>query len=128
MIATRTATLIIADDFKNAVKDRAIVTLDPEEATPALLAGTPVIVLGVPTINEDTGGSYRLEWETAVIGAPVGDQAAAWQTLDDLLTLIDPVIEWDSMRPITWQGAQTASAPAYLITHSSIEYKGDPRL
>lgn len=123
MIATRRATLIIANDFKKAVADRAIVTLDPEEATPALLAGTPVIALGVPTISEDTGNTYRLEWETAVIGAPVGDQTAAWQTLDDLLTLIDPVIEWDSIRPITWQGAQTASAPAYLITHSSIEYK-----
>lgn len=126
MIATRRATLIIANDFKKAVADRAIVTLDPEEATPALLAGTPVIALGVPTISEDTGNTYRLEWETAVIGTPVGDQTAAWQTLDDLLTLIDPVIEWDSIRPITWQGAQTASAPAYLITHSSIEYK-EPR-
>ena len=126
MIATRTATLNIANDFKKAVKDRAIVTLDPEEATPALLAGTPVIALGVPTLSEDTGNTYRLEWETAVIGAPVGDQTAAWQALDDLLTLIDPVIEWDSIRPITWQGAQTASAPAYLITHSSIEYK-EPR-
>lgn len=126
MISTRRATLIIADDFRKAVKDRAIVTLDPEEATPALLAGTPVIALGVPTLSEDTGNTYRLEWETAVIGAPVGDQAAAWQTLDDLLTLIDPVIEWDSIRPITWAGAQTASAPAYLITHSSIEYK-EPR-
>lgn len=127
MIATRRATLIIADDFREAVKDRAIVTLDPEEATPALLAGTPVIVLGVPTVSEDTGNTYRLEWETAVIGAPVGDQAAAWQVLDDLLTLIDPVVEWDSIRPITWAGAQTASAPAYLITHSSIEYKRSPR-
>lgn len=123
MIQTRRATLIIADDFKKAVADRAIVTLDPEEATPALLAGTPVITIGVPTISEDTGNTYRLEWETAVIGAPVGDQAAAWQALDDLLTLIDPVIEWESIRPITWAGAQTASAPAYLITHSSIEYK-----
>ncbi len=127
MIATYTVTRIIANDLRSAVKDRAIVTLDADEATPALLAGTPVIVVGVPSISEDTGCAYRLEWETAVIGAPVGDQAAAWQTLDDLLTLIDPVIEWDSMRPITWQGAQTASAPAYLITHSSIEYKGDPR-
>lgn len=126
MIATHTATRVIAEDLRKAVKDRAIVTLDAEEATPALLAGTPVIVLGVPTLSEDTGNTYRLEWETAVIGAPVGDQAAAWQTLDDLLTLIDPVIEWDSMRPITWQGAQTASAPAYLITHSTIEYK-EPR-
>lgn len=123
MISTRTATLIIANDFKRAVADRALVALDPEEATPALLAGTPVIVLGVPTLSEDTGNTYRLEWETAVIGAPVGDQTAAWNTLDDLLTLIDPVIEWDSARPITWQGAQTASAPAYLITHSTIEYK-----
>ena len=123
MISTRRATLIIADDFKRAVADRAIVTLDAEEATPALLAGTPVIALGVPTISEDTGNTYRLEWETAVIGAPVGDQAAAWQALDDLLTLIDPVIEWESARPITWQGSQTASAPAYLITHSSIAYK-----
>lgn len=123
MIATHTATRLIAEDLRNAVKDRAIVTLDAEEATPALLAGTPVIVLGVPTLSEDTGCTYRLEWETAVIGAPVGDQSAAWNTLDDLLTLIDPVIEWDSMRPITWQGAQTASAPAYLITHSSIAYK-----
>lgn len=126
MIATHTATRVIAEGFRNAVKDRAIVTLDAEEATPALLAGTPVIALGVPTLSEDTGCTYRLEWETAVIGAPVGDQAAAWNTLDDLLTLIDPVIEWDSIRPITWQGAQTASAPAYLITHSSIEYK-EPR-
>lgn len=123
MIATHTATRVIAEDLRKAVKDRAIVTLDAEEATPALLAGTPVIALGVPTLSEDTGNTYRLEWETAVIGAPVGDQAAAWQTLDDLLTLIDPVIEWDSMRPITWAGAQTASAPAYLITHSTIEYK-----
>ena len=126
MISTHTATRFIAEDFRNAVKDRAIVTLDAEEATPALLAGTPVIVVGVPTVSEDTGCAYRLEWETAVIGAPVGDQAAAWQALDGLLTLIDPVVEWDSMRPITWQGAQTASAPAYLITHSSIEYK-EPR-
>lgn len=126
MISTHRATRVIAEDLRKAVKDRAIVTLDAEEATPALLAGTPVIVLGVPTISEDTGNTYRLEWETAVIGAPIGDQTAAWNTLDDLLTLIDPVIEWDSIRPITWQGAQTASAPAYLITHSTIEYK-EPR-
>lgn len=126
MIATHTATRVIAEEFKKAVKDRAIVTLDPEEATPVLLAGTPVIALGVPTLSEDTGNTYRLEWETAVIGAPIGDQTAAWNTLDDLLTLIDPVVEWDSIRPITWQGSQTASAPAYLITHSSIEYK-EPR-
>lgn len=123
MIATRNASIILAADLASALGDLAAVTLDPDEATPNVLAGTPTVIITPPALTADQGAAIVLEWETPIVGAPVADQDEAWERLDEILTRLDPVLEWESIRPITWSGSQTAQAPAYLITHTRTIYK-----
>lgn len=120
---TRAATDHLAAMIDQALQGLAMVVTDPEDATGHLLAGTSVVVIAPPTITEDTGPVQTYEWETPVIGAPVNDRTRAWDTVDRILEALDPILQVDRAQPITWTGAQTASAPAYLLTHTQTIYK-----
>lgn len=126
MIATRLASAALADDITTALGDLAAVILDPDEATALVLSGTSTVIITPPTITSNAGTVYTLEWETPIVGAPVADQDEAWQGLDEILTRLDSLLNWDRVRPITWSGSQTATAPAYLITHTRTIYKENP--
>ena len=126
MIATRLASADLADDITTALGDLAAVILDPDEATALVLSGTSTVIITPPTITSNAGTVYTLEWEMPIVGAPVADQDEAWQSLDEILTRLDSLLEWDHVRPITWSGSQTATAPAYLITHKRTIYKENP--
>nr|DAX61696.1 MAG TPA: hypothetical protein [Caudoviricetes sp.] len=120
---TYDATQYIGAVFRDALGMRAAVVDDPEDATGHLLAGTPVVVLAPPTITEDTGPARVFQFETPIIGAPAGDRETAWRAVDQILNRLDAHIQFDRAEPITWTGAQTATAPAYLLTHTLTAYK-----
>lgn len=120
---TYEATQYIGAVFRDALATVAAVVDDPEDATGHLLAGTPVVVLAPPRITEDTGPARVFQFETPIIGAPAGDREAAWRAVDQILDRLDPHIQLDRAEPITWTGAQTATAPAYLLTHTLTAYK-----
>lgn len=120
---TREAAKHLTEVFTAALEGLAVVVDDPEDATGHLLAGTPVVVLAPPRITDDTGPTRVFEFETPIIGAPAGDRDAAWTAVDAILDRLDPHIEFERAEPITWAGAQTATAPAYLLTHTITAYK-----
>lgn len=125
-IHTRPATKALATHLAAALEEAGVdahVTCDPETATPAILDGRPALILTPPTATANHGPALTLEWEMPIIGAPVGDQDEAWTTLDTILTVLDQLLEWTRIHPITWGGAQTATAPAYLITFTQTLYK-----
>lgn len=126
MISTHNTSITLAADLLGALGDLAAVVIDPDEATPLILAGTPTVIITPPTITANKGAAYTLEWDTPIVGAPVADQDEAWKHLDTILTRLEPLLEWTSVRPITWSGSQTAQAPAYLITHTRTVYKENP--
>jgi hypothetical protein len=109
-----------------ALQGIAVVVSDPEDATGHLLAGTPCVVVAPPSITGDTGPARVLRFETPVIGAPLGDKPAAWDAVDTIIDRLTPYIEFERAEPITWAGAQSATAPAYLITHTLTVFKETP--
>lgn len=118
-IRTHDATAALAEEIAAALAPTgAVVVTDPEDATGHLLAGTGVVVVAPPRITSVDGSYYTLEWETPVVGAPVGDKATAWRSVDAVLSVLDAHLQITRATPITWTGAQTAQAPAYLITHT----------
>lgn len=120
---TQAATNQLATMIDQALKGLAMVVTDPEDATGHLLAGIPVVVIAPPSITADTGPTQTYEWETPIIGAPVNDRARAWESIDHVMEALDPILQVDRAQPITWTGAQTSSAPAYLLTHTQTIYK-----
>nr|DAW00338.1 MAG TPA: hypothetical protein [Caudoviricetes sp.] len=127
MIRTRQCTNELARALADALGDAAVVVTSVEEATGHVLAGATTVVLAPPKITSDTGVAYALEWQVPIVGAPVADPDAAWDALDRALSAIDPFVEWERADPITWTGAQTAAAPAYLLTITRTVPKGDPQ-
>ena len=123
MIRTRQRTHALARALADALGDAAVVVTSAEEATGHVLAGTTTVVLAPPKITSDTGAAYALEWQVPIVGAPVADPDAAWDALDRALSAIDPLVEWERAEPITWTGAQTASAAAYLLTITETVFK-----
>lgn len=122
-------TLQDARELATAIEDTlaadgldVLVTLEPDKATPAVISGIPAIVIAPPHVTNQ-GAIVVGEYKIPVIGAPVGDQEAAWGTLDTILTSLDRLLEWEDAEPITWQGAQTSTAPAYLLTLTIPTYK-----
>lgn len=126
MINTRAHTLCLEETIRGLLDGQdfpTLVTMHPEEATPALLDGRPVVIITPPRISFDDAVTYSLEWEIPVVGAPIGDESVAWERLDGILSLISAHIpSVTSARPITWTGAQTAQAPAFLLTLNATYY------
>lgn len=120
---TQAATEQLKTTLDRALKGLAMVVIDPEAATGHLLSGIPVVVIAPPTITDDTGPTQTYEWETPIIGAPVNDRARAWASIDRVMEVLDPILQVDRAHPITWTGAQTSNAPAYLLTHTQTIYK-----
>lgn len=115
---TRAAADYIAALMTEALQGLAVVVRDPEEATGHILAGTPTVVIAPPSIADDEAAAYKLRFETPIIGAPVNDREAAWDAIDEIMTRLRPLVEFSHAQPIQWAGAQTASAPAYVLTHT----------
>ena len=85
MISTYKETRALAELLTQYLPD-AFVTLDADQVTPHLLDGTPCIFIPPPKLTETSVPAYVLRYQVAVIGAPVADQAQAWQEADKTLT------------------------------------------
>lgn len=110
-----TATKALARTLTDALPE-AHVTTEAETATPAVLAGQVAVILSAPRLVADLP-TMAYVWRAAVVGAPVADLDAAGLALDAALSAIAgaPDVELGDAEPITWSGAQTSQAPAYLF-------------
>ena len=115
---TKEAADYVAAMMTEVLQGLAVVVRDPEDATGHILAGTPTVVVGPPTVHADEHAAIEMRFETPIIGAPVNDRETAWESIDAIMTALRGLVEFDRANPIQWQGAQTASAPAYLLTHT----------
>ena len=84
MISTYKESQALADLLAAYLPD-AFVTLDADQVTPHLLDGTPCVFIPPPKLTETSVPAYVLRFQIAVIGAPVADQAQAWQKADAIL-------------------------------------------
>ena len=111
------ATQALAADIRAVTGERVCVTTQAPEASGAVLAGTPAVVLSAPRMDPDHA-AVAYTWKAAVVGAPTGDEDAAGRALDELLTTITTTDSLDvgDAEPITWTGSQTTTAPAWLLT------------
>lgn len=119
MILTRGASIELAQTIAEHLPG-VHVTIDLETVSPQLLAGTPCIFIPPPKLIETTVPTYTLRFEIAVIGAPVADQPAAWEALDKILSLLDSLDLIEDADPVQWDGAQSATAPAYSVSITRI--------
>ena len=108
----------VAAMMTEALQGLAVVVRDPEDATGHILAGTPTVVIAPPSVQSDDRAAIEMRFETPIIGAPVNDREAAWAAIDTIMTVLRGLIEFERATPIQWQGAQTTTAPAYLLTHT----------
>jgi len=115
---TKTAADYVAAMMTEALQGLAVVVRDPEDATGHILAGTPTVVIAPPSVQSDESAAIEMRFETPIIGAPVNDREAAWDAIDEIMTRLRPLVEFSHAQPIQWAGAQTASAPAYVLTHT----------
>lgn len=115
MISTYKESRALADLLREYLPD-AFVTLDADQVTPHLLDGTPCVFIPPPKLTETTVPAYVLRYQVAVIGAPVADQAQAWQAADKILTILDSLDLIEDADPVQWDGAQSTSAPAFSVT------------
>lgn len=122
MIPTHATALELRDRIRAALDTPSapvtVVTTDMNEASAAVTSGACAVVIAPPRVR-NTGPAVELVFEVPVVGAPVGDQDSAWQALDALVTVLDEsgaIDPWDSLEAVTWGGAQTMTAPAYLLT------------
>ena len=120
---TQVATDQLITALDKELKGLAMVVSDPEAATGYLLSGIPVVVIAPPAITDDTGPTQTYEWEIPIIGAPINDRARAWASIDRVMESLDSILQVERAHPVTWTGAQTSSAPAYLLTHTQTIYK-----
>lgn len=119
MIRTRAAARELAQLITEHLPD-IHVTLDAETVSPQLLAGTPCVFIPPPKLTETTVPTCTLRFEIAVIGAPVADQPAAWEALDKILSILDSLDLIEDADPVQWDGAQSATAPAYSVSITRI--------
>lgn len=115
MISTYKETRALAELLTQYLPD-AFVTLDADQVTPHLLDGTPCVFIPPPKLTETSVPAYVLRYQVAVIGAPVADQAQAWQEADKILTVLDKLDMIDDADPVQWDGSQSTSAPAFSVT------------
>ena len=119
MISTYKESQALADLLASYLPD-AFVTLDADQVTPHLLDGTPCVFIPPPKLTETSVPAYVLRYQVAVIGAPVADQAQAWQKADAILTVLDQLDLIEDADPVQWDGAQSTTAPAFSVTITRI--------
>lgn len=92
-----------------------LVTLDPTEAGNNLAAGSPVVIIGVPSVEFPTFGTAEAAWEVLIVSDELGDRRAAWQALVALRAPLLAPLGVTSSEPVTYPTSGGREFSGYLI-------------
>lgn len=101
----------------------AVVTTDQEKAQAGVNAGSGVVFIAVPDIEDMSGTMLELDFQLLIISPSRTDKASAWQQLDKLLAAVDDAIGLDSARAYDWRTTAGETFPAFDCKHTQIRPK-----